>query len=196
VIALGAGLAGCGSPGSPGSAGPLAQDSAAAVIELAKAHTAAAQSVTVAGRPGPGISVDLAIVPGAGCTGTVTQRGTTSRLIVDGSTVYAHTAGMPANEWERGSAASQPGLAGLCQLATILAPLSASSVAGAARSVAVHAGQPALTLSGTDPATGKPVSVTVTDTAEPVMLSITGAGGSLSFTGYGATKKIEPPSAG
>jgi hypothetical protein len=195
-IALAAGVAGCGSSGNSGSGDPLASESVATIIAQAKAYTIAAQSVTISGRPTSSISVDLAIVPNTGCTGTVTQGTAKSQLVLDGNTIYAHTEGMPANQWEKGTAASQASLASLCQLGSILAPPSPSAVTNATRSVTVYAGQPALTLSGSDQATGKPGSVTVTDTAEPVLLNITGAGGSLSFTGYGATKKIDPPSAG
>jgi hypothetical protein len=196
VTALAAGTAACGSSGNSGSGDPLASESVATIIAQAKAYTIAAQSVTMSGQPNSSTSVSLAIVPSEGCTGTVTRGTAKSQLILDGNTVYEHTEGMPANQWMKGTAASEAGLASLCQLGTLLAPLSSSAVTSATRSVTVYAGQPALTLSGSDQATGKPGSVTVTDTAEPVLLNITGAGGSLSFTGYGATKKIDPPSAG
>jgi hypothetical protein len=51
-------------------------------------------------------------------------------------------------------------------------------------------------LPGSDQATGKPASVTVTDAAAPLLLNITWSGGNPSSTGYGATKKTDPPSAG
>lgn len=195
VTALAAAAAGCGSPGNPGSGDPLASESTATIIAQAKAYTIAAQSVTMSGRPNSGLSVNLAIVPSTGCAGTITRGATTATLILDGATIYEHTQGMPASQWMRGTAASQAGLASLCQLGTLLASLSASAVTDATRSVTVYAGQPALTLSGSDQATGKPGSVTVTDTAQPVLLNITGSGGTLSFTRYGETKEIDPPSA-
>ena len=190
AIALAAAIAGCGSSGG----GPLGSDSVATIIALAKADTIAAQSVTVSGRPTPSMSLNLAIVRGTGCTGTVTQGTRKSRLVLVGNTIYAHTDGMPAKVWMRGTAASQAGLASLCQLESVLAPLDASTVTSANRSVTAQAGQPALTLSWTDGASGQSSSVTVTDTAAPLLLSIAEGSASISFAGYGATKKIDPPS--
>jgi hypothetical protein len=191
AIALAAAIAGCGSSGG----GPLASDSDATIIALAKADTIAAQSVTMSGRPTSSISVNLAIVPGTGCAGTITQGTTKSRLVLVGNTIYAHTDGMPTKVWMKGTAASQAVLAALCQLESVLAPLSASTVTSAKRSVTLYAGQPALTLSWIDGATGQSSSLTVTDTAAPLLLSITEGSASISFAGYGATKKIDPPSA-
>lgn len=191
------GITGCG---SSGSSDPLAPDSVAAIVAAAKANTIAAQSFTVAGGTSATLSVDLTIVRGQGCAGTIVQGGTKSKLIWIGQTVYAHTASMPANEWMRGasSASNVQGLLDLCKPSTLLAALSATGVSSATRSVTVYAGQPALTLSlpGTAQDNYEPGSIVVTDTQAPVLLNISEPGsGNFTFTGYGATKTIEAPAA-
>jgi hypothetical protein len=194
VAALAAGVAGCGS----GNSGPLASDSAAAIIAEAKANTIAAQSFTVSGASA-GLTLDLTIVRGLGCTGTITQGAdSTTTLIWTGKTVYAHTKGLPANEWMRGSASDsdlQPLLA-LCMPGSLLLSLDGSGVTNAARSVTVYGGQPALSLSLPGTAGAQGGKIVVTDTATPVLLNIAQSGSSgLVFSRYGATKTIAPPSA-
>jgi hypothetical protein len=198
AAALAAGIAGCGSSGGSGD-GPLAPDSVTTIITEAKANTIAAQSFTISGGPAS-LSVHLTIVRGLGCTGTIVQGITKSKLIWIGKTVYAHTAGMPANEWMRGtsSASNVQGLLALCTPSSFLAALSGPGVSNATRSVTVYDGQPALAISlpGTGQGNGQSGSIVVTDTATPVLLNISAPGsGSFTFTGYGAAKTIAPPAA-
>lgn len=199
AVALTAGITGCGSSGGSGSTGPLASDSVTTIITEAKANTIAAQSFTVSGASSASLSMDLTIVRGLGCTGTIVQGTTKSRLIWIGKTVYAHTAGMPANEWMRGasSASNVQGLIDLCKPSSLLAPLSASGIGSATRSVTAYDGQQALALAlpGTNQGgNGQPGSIVVTDTKTPVLLKISEPGtGSLTFTGYGAQTMIAPP---
>ena len=192
--ALTAGITGCGS--SSGS--PLASDSVATIISEATANTIAAQSFTLSGGTSASHSVDLTIVRGLGCSGTIVQGTATAKLIWIGKTVYAHSAGMPANTWMRGAddLASVQGLIALCRPSSLLAPLSAAGVSGATRSVTVYDGQPALalTLPGTEQDPGQTESIIVTDTPKPVLLDISDPGvGEFTFTGYGAAKTIAPP---
>ena len=196
VVALAAGVAGCGS----GNGGPLAADSPAAIIAEAKANTIAAQSFTVSGgEPSAGLSVDLTIVHGVGCTGTITQgSGNTSTLIWTGKTVYAHNKGLPVNEWMRGTSSDSDlqGLLSLCRPSSLLASLDASSVTNATRSVTVYGGQPALSLSFPGTAGAQGGTIVVTDTATPVLLNIAQSGSlGLVFSRYGATRTIAPPAA-
>ena len=196
AAALVAGVAGCGS----GSSDPLAGDSAATIITEAKANTIAAQSLTISGgEPSAHASIDLTIVHGLGCTGTVTQSsGTTSTLIWIGKTVYAHTKGMPATEWMKGTSSESnlQGLLALCMPGSLLASLDPSDVTSATRSVTVYDGGPALSLSLPGTAGGQGGTIVVTDTATPVLLKISQPGsGGLTFSRYGATKTIAPPAA-
>jgi hypothetical protein len=198
AVALTAGVTGCGS--AAGGPSPLASDSVAAIIAEATANTVAAQSFTLSGGPSASLSLDLTIVRGLGCSGTIVQGTTTSKLIWIGKTVYEHMSTMPANEWERGASttSSVQGLIALCMPSSLLAPLSATGVSGATRSVTVYDGQPALALSlpGTDQDPGETGSIVVTDTQSPVLLDISEAGfGEFTFTGYGAAKTIAPPAA-
>ena len=193
AVALTAGITGCG------SADPLAADSTTTIITEATANTIAAQSFTVSGGTSASLSLDLTIVRGLGCSGTIVQGTTKWRLIWTGKTVYAHTARMPANEWMRGasSAADLQGLVDLCKPGSLLAPLSASGVTSAVRSVTTYEGQPALALNWTNSNNGQPGSIVVTDTQTPVLLNISEPGsGNFTFTGYGAATTIEPPAAG
>jgi hypothetical protein len=135
-----------------------------------------------------------------GCSGTIVQGTTTSKLIWIGKTVYEHTAGMLTNEWLRGSSTASDiqGLIDLCMPSNLLAPLSLSGVSSATRSVTVYDAQPALalTLPGTAQDPSKTGSIVVTDTQTPVLLDISEPGsGAFTFTGYGATKTIAPPAA-
>ena len=198
AVALTAGIAACGSSGGSGSTDPLAPYSVTSIITAAKANTIAAQSFTVSGGTSASLSVDLTIVRGLGCDGTIVQGTTKSKLIWIGTTAYAHTASMPADEWMRGasSASDIQGLIDLCKPSTLLAPLSASGFSSATRSVMMYDGQPAvtLTLPGTGQGSGQPGSVVVTDTQTPVLLNISEPGaGNFTFTGYGAAKTITPP---
>ena len=148
AVALTAGITGCG------STDPLAADSVTTIITEAKANTIAAQSFTVSGGPSASLSVDLTIVRGLGCSGTIVQGTTTWKLIWTGQTVYAHTARMPTNEWMRAasSASNIQGLIDLCKPGSLLAPLSASGLSSAVQTAGLRAvvdtkadpGEPAL----------------------------------------------------
>jgi hypothetical protein len=194
TVVLIAGTTGCGSSGGS----PLASDSVTTIITEATADTIAAQSFTVSGGTSANFSVDLTIVRGVGCSGTIVQGGTKWNLIWDGKTVYAHTASMPANQWMKGSSseANIQGLIDLCQPSSLLAPLNASGISSATRSVTVYDGQPALTLTlpGTGQDNGQSGSIVVTDMQAPLLLNISEPGsGNFTFTRYGATKTITPP---
>ena len=204
AVALSAGITGCGSSGSPS---PLASQGATTIFSDATANTIAAQSFTIAGGTSASLFVNLTIVRGLGCTGTIVQAGTapaqgsiTSKLIWTGSTVYEHTSGMPANEWRRGSSNSPSSaiqnLIALCNPSNLLAPLSTAGLSSATRSVITFHGQPALdlTLPGTQQDPSQTGAIVVTDTQKPLLLDISLPGsGAFAFTGYGATKTIAPP---
>lgn len=198
AVALAAGITGCGS--SAGSTSPLASDSATTIIAEAMANTIAAQSFTISGGTSASLSVDLTIVRGLGCSGTIVRGTTRWKVIWIGKTAYAHAASMPANEWMRGASTASDiqGLIALCMPSSLLAPLSAAGVSGATRSVTVYDGQQAiaLTLPGTAQDPGRTGAIVVTDTPTPVLLAISEPGsGAFTFTGYGATKTIAPPAA-
>jgi hypothetical protein len=192
AVALTAGIAGCG------SSNPLAAQSVSTIIADAKANTIAAQSFTVSGGTSASLSMDLTIVRGLGCSGTIVQGATKWTLIWVGTKVYAHTARMPANEWMSGtsSAPNLQGLVDLCKPGSLLAPLSASGLSSAVRTVTSYDGQSALALNWTDPSNGAPGSIVVSDTQTPVLLNISEGSGNFTFTGYGAAKTIAPPAAG
>ena len=195
VVALTAGIIGCG---SSGSASPLASDSVTTIFTKATDNTIAAQSFTIAGGTSPNLFVDLTIVRGLGCTGTIYQGTTTSKLVWVGPTVYEHTSGMPANEWMKGASTDSAvqDLIGLCNPNSHLAPLTAAGVSSATRSVTAYHGQPALTLTlpGTQQDPSRTGTIVVTDTQSPLLLDISEPGtGAFAFTGYGATKTITPP---
>lgn len=197
AVALTAGITGCGSSGGSGSTGPLATDSAATILTDATADTIAAQSFTLSGGISASLSVNLTIVRGLGCSGTVVQGTTKWTLIWIGKTIYAHTAQMAANEWMRGASSSSnlAGLIDLCKPSSLLGSLSAAGVANATRST-VYNGQPALalTLPGSAQDNSQAGSVIVTDTQTPVLLNISEPDtGNFTFTGYGAVKTIAPP---
>lgn len=202
AIAVAAGITGCVWAGGSGSPSPLATDSATTIISEATADTLAAQSLTISGGTSASLSIALTIVRGVGCAGIVTQGTTRSQLIWIGKTVYAQKAGMPSSEWMRGTStdANVQGLIHLCQPSSYLDPLlSVSGVSSATRSVTVYHGQPALSLSlpATSQDTGKPAMIVVTNTQTPVLLNIAEPGsGNFTFTGYGATRTINPPGGG
>jgi hypothetical protein len=200
AVALTGGITGCGSSGGSGKPDPLAADSVATIITSATANTAGAQSFTISGGTSASLSVDLTIVRGLGCSGTIVQGATKTKLIWIGKTVYAHTASMPANEWEKGASSTSglQGLLALCEPSTLLAPLSASTGSNATRSVTEYDGQQALvlTLPETNQDNSQAGSIIVTDTQTPVLLGISQPGaGHFTFTGYGAAKTITPPAA-
>ena len=104
---------------------------------------------------------------------------------------FREPAGMATDEWMRGAstASSMQGLIDLCNPNSLLAPLSASGVSGATRSVTMYHGQPALalTLPGTQQDPSPTGSIIVTDTPKPLLLDISEPGsGAFAFTGYEA----------
>ena len=198
AVALTAGITGCGS--SSGGASPLASDSVTTIFAEATNNTIAAQSFTIAGGTSASLFIDLTIVRGVGCSGTIYQPKTTSKLVWVGQTVYEHTSGMPTIEWLKGPSNSSAvqGLIDLCNPNNLLAPLTAAGVSSATRSVTVYHGQPALTLTlpGTQQDPSLTGAIVVTDTQEPLLLDISEPGaGAYAFTGYGATTTITPPGA-
>jgi hypothetical protein len=201
VIALAAAVTGCGSSGSSGGSSPLAPDTVAAIIQQATANTLASQSFTISGGASATLSIDMTIVRSVGCTGIITQGATKEKLIWVGKTVYGQKTGMAANQWQRGASdeANLQGLISVCEPSTFLDPLlSATGDTNATRSVTTYNGQPALSLSlpASSQSSGKAATIVVTNTDTPLLLSITEPGaGNFTFTGYGAVKTIEPPSA-
>jgi hypothetical protein len=138
-------------------------------------------------------------VRGQGCSGTIVQGATTGKLIWPGQTVYAHTARMPTNEWMRAasSVADIQGLIDLRKPGSLLAPLTASGLSNAARSVTPYDGQSALAFTWPDPVNGQPWSIVVTDARTTVLPNISQRGyGNRTFTGYRSTTTIAPPAAG
>jgi hypothetical protein len=196
VVALTAGITACGSSGS--GSGPLASDSASTILSVATNNTLASSSFTISGGTDAKVSVDLTIVRGIGCTGTITQPTGKSKFIWIGKTAYAQTSSMPANEWMRGnsSAADLQGLTNLCRPAGYLAPLlNASGASSATKTNTVYQGQQALTLS-IPGANGEPGTIIVTDTGIPLLLSVSEPdAGSFTFTRYDAATTIAPPKA-
>jgi hypothetical protein len=198
AIAVAAGITGCG---SPGPTGPLASASVAAIIADATSNTLAAQSFTISGGTSATSAVDLTIVRNVGCTGTITHGTSKARFILIGATAYAHSAGMPADEWMKGSSsqASIQNLVNLCKPSSFLTPLlTATGVSSATRSDTVYDGQQALSLSipGTAADGNQPATIVVTDTQAPVLLKIAQPGsGDFTFTGYGAAATIVAPTA-
>jgi hypothetical protein len=144
----------------------------------------------------------LTIVRSVGCTGTVTQGTTKSKLIWVGKAVYAQPASMGSNEWMRGAStdADLQSLIRVCEPSSFLDPLlSVSGASSATRSVTVYDGQPALSFSlpEVSQGNGKPATIVVTDTQAPLLLNVAEPGsGNFTFTGYGAAKTIVPPAGG
>jgi hypothetical protein len=198
AVALTAGVTGCGSSGGSGGTDPLAPDSVTTIINVATENTIAAQSFTMSGGTSASLSVDLTIVRGLGCSGTIVEGTTKWKLIWIGKTVYANSSQMPANEWMKGAsnASDIQGLIDLCMPRSLLEALSVSVVNSATRSVTTYDGQPAvaLTLPSTDQDNSQAGSIIVSDAQTPVLLDISEPGtGKFTFTGYGAAKTIAPP---
>jgi hypothetical protein len=195
AVAVTVGIAACSSSGGIGGSGPLASESVKTIRAQATANTLAAQSFTISGSAATSSSVDLMIVHGVGCSGTISQSTGTSKFIWIGATAYAHTASMPANEWMKGSSsqADLQSLINLCKPASYLDPLlNVSGADSATAATTVYKGQSALTLSlpGTNGETGSVVS----DARKPLLLDVSEPGsGSFTFSGYGATETITAP---
>lgn len=225
--ALGMGAAACGSGGTAGSAAsasasadPLAALSAGQIFNRAVRDLRTANAVHVTGNvvdSGQHIGLDLTLVGGTGCTGTMTMRGKGSfRLILIGKTVWIKpdrkfwkTSGgsdsaavlqLLAGKYLKTSASGN----GLGSLASLCKPSKLAGGFGGVRSDATAkrqhitvAGQPALRFAGKDRHGSG--SLDVSDSATPRILRIVAAGSAvahLEFTGYGQTVPLTAPPAG
>jgi hypothetical protein len=193
-----------GTSSSAAAADPLAATSIASILSEARANTIAAQSVSIAGTgtsSGQKISLDLTYVHGVGCSGSVTQAGTTAKITLIGTKIWLNAPPMPAGQYTSGKAsdATFQGAASICSLSGLLGSLTASSITGATKTVTTLDGQPVVDISGKDKKTGSLSTAVVADTVNPVLLEVIGRGsdgGTLNFTGYGATKTLTPPAGG
>lgn len=230
ATALAVATAACGSSGttpspatSPGSqtvSDPLAGWSVQRIMQQAQTDTIAAPYVRVTGSvsdSGKQVALDLTMVAGVGCRGTVTETGLGSfALISKGSTVwvkpdaefYKNEAGqnpdaqlgtsLLAGKYLEDQAGSGLGsLSTICSLHGLLGSTSQPSADAADTTEAGTAtvgGQRALKLVNAK----QRGSAYVTDTTKPEILQIAVAGssgGSLGFTYYATAPAITPPPA-
>ena len=219
---LGMTAAACGSSGSsspspngaspsPSSSSPLAGMTADQIAARAVSDLAAASSVRVSGTvtsSGETLGLNLTLVRGQGCQGTMNLAGKGQFGIVsDKSAIWIRPSdAFYQNEGVSGAVLSQlsgkwlkvppgasgfGGLSSLCD-ASSLAQGFAKNETGFTKGPATTVnGQPAVQLSQTS----KSTQVYVSDTASPQILHITGPKGQgyVDFSGYGAAATITPP---
>lgn len=198
--------------GSSASSDPLAGLTSKQIASQAVTGTEAASSVRIHGQTsdsGQTLSVDLTIVKGKGCQGTLSEGSVGSfKLVYTGGTVWvlpdsqfyqaskvpaAVQAILDGKYLEVKSTANGIGsIANLCTMSTLLGQLTKD--AGTTKGVKTTLnGQPAVKITDN---TGAGYAY-VTDTAPPRWLQITkpgASGGSLSFS-YGTTSTITTPPA-
>lgn len=190
---------------------PLANLSASAISARAVADTEAAASMHVAGQGTSGgqtMSFDLTVTGSKGCSGTVTESKAGSfKLVVLGTSMWV----APGDEFYKAEAArgavvplaalhgkylrETPGKTALgsfgsmCQLNPLL-----TAFKGAA---AKFSKGPASTVGGVRVVrlSGGPVSMDVTDTAAPRVVSIDAPGARYSFSQYGTAAPVSAPPA-
>ena len=224
---LGTGAAACGSGTTAGrpadaaaSADPLARLSAGQIFNRAVGDLRTTSAVRVTGNvtsTGQHIRLDLTLLNGARCKGSISLQGKGSfRLIMIGKTVWIKPdrkfwttfggtnsaalhilAGKYLRLSARGNGNSLGSLAALCKPGKLAGSFGGiSSAATATRPHVTVAGQPALRLSARD---GKGSdSLEVSDSATPEILRIAGTGSTVAdikFIGYGHTVPLTAPPA-
>jgi hypothetical protein len=209
TAALVAGAAACG---SSGNSDPLAGLTSEQIAKQAVTGTEAASSVRITGTgsgSGQTFSIDLTLVKGKGCQGSLSESGVGSfKLVYDGSTVWvlpdpqfyqannvpaAAQAILDGKYLEVKSTANGIGsLADLCTISNLLGQFTTD--AGSAKGVKTTVnGQPAVKITDN---TGTGFAY-VTDTAPPQLLQVTkpgSGGGTINFS-YGTATTITPPPA-
>lgn len=226
--ALGASLTAC-NPTSSGAASPpstvtqaptkpadpLSGFSGSEVTTMAVGNLKRASTVRFTGSmkdSGSTIVVDLTLVRGKGCKGTMQEHGQGSfKLELIGTTVWLNAdrrfwmthggndpnvLAMVANRWIKTSESGDLGsLAGLCDVNKMLAQSTAVPANMQKGSVSTLNGQPALQLSDS----GDTASAEVSDTASPELLRVSDPssadGGTLNFSDYNAPVTLTPPPA-
>jgi len=193
--------------------GPLAGQSADAIVTAAVANTEAASSVRMTGagtNAGKGVMFDLTLVRGKGCEGTVSLSKTQAfRLIYLGQTVWMQPsdafyaslgtskAALSLLEGKYIAVKSTDPLTGnisqLCSLSGLLGAVRPTSGTGST-AVTTYQGRPAIKV--TQP--GNTGYAYASDTAKPVLLVVTepgASGGNIQFSHYDAPVTITPPPA-
>jgi hypothetical protein len=204
ALALGA----CGG-GSSSSGGGVASQSASQIVTTAANALRTVSSVHVAGNVSEGASgtlgLDLRLVPGKGATGTMTQNGSSVRLVILGQQVYlnggaafwrkaagATVAQKLAGHWIKGPSAQFGGLADELTVNELLKGLldnhgglvkGGSTTVGGRRAVSV-----------VDHSKGGTLDVAATGTPYPLQLSNSGAdGGKVTFGDFNAPVSLTAP---
>ena len=211
TAALAAGAAACG---SSGSSDPLAGMTSKQIAQQAVTGTEAQSSVRIAGTgsdSGQTFSIDLTLVKGKGCQGTISEGNVGSfKLVYDLSTVWVlpdskfyQASGVPAaaqtvldGKYLKVKATSGNGIGSLAQICNVSNLLNQFTKDASPTAKGVNttvAGQPAVKITDN---TGTGFAY-VTDTAPPKLLQVTKpgtGGGTITFT-YGTATSITPPPA-
>jgi len=209
TAALSAGAAACG---SSASSDPLAGLTSTQIARQAVTGTEAASSVRIYGQgsdSGQPLSIDLTIVKGKGCQGSLSEGSVGSfKLVYTGGTVWVlpdskfyQSNNVPAavtsilnGKWleVKGTTSGIGTIANLCTMSTLLGQFTGD--AGNAKGVKTTLnGQPAVKITDN---TDKGYAY-VTDTAPPQLLQVTkpGAGGGTINFSYNTATTITPPPA-
>ena len=209
--ALGAGLAGYGMARASTTGSPLSGLSADQIATKAVDDLKAASTVRVTGQvtsSGETVALDLTLVRGQGCTGTMAVAGTGSfQLTAIGNQVWikpdkqfwqkegatAAVLNIVSGKYMKVKATSQLGsLSGFCQPSQ-LAGNFGSPKAGLVKGVTTTInGQQALQIKQA----GSSASVYVSDTATPQILRLAGGSqGTIDFSGYNSPVTLTAPPA-
>lgn len=222
ALAMTASACGSSAPSASGgaakSAGPLSGLSAYQIVKKAMTNTETAASVRIAGtvtNTGQSMTLDLSVVKGKGCSGSMSQSKVGSfKLVYDGSSIWI----MPDSEFWKTQGGSDAAalsvlegkylklskndhglgaLVSLCSLSTLMSSAPSSSQGSDFGKVTrtVANGQHVVKIA--DSTDGG--YVYVSDTAKPLLTSIVApgsSGGGLSFSYPAAPPAITAPPAG
>jgi hypothetical protein len=196
------------------SAGPLAGQSANAIVTKALANTEAASSVHMAGgiaNAGKPITFGLTLVRGQGCEGTLsTSKTATFQLVYLGQSIWLK----PSDAFYTSQGINKATLsllsgkyikvkstdpkmgdfAKVCTLSGLLSNFGPQSGKTYAATPATFGGQPAIKITRH----GETGYAYVSDTASPLLLQVAkpgASGGSIQFTNYNAPVTITAPPA-
>jgi hypothetical protein len=221
--ALTASLAACNSakPAASGpasvspSADPLDGLSGGEIAKKAVANLKQASSVHFTGRmkdSGSTLTMDVTLVSGKGCAGTMTEGKGSFKLKFIGTTVWLNAdrafwtanggndptvSAKVSNKWIKTSKSSEIGstMSDLCNLNKLLFQDTGDLSGMRKGGTSTVNGQPALQLKDT----GDSATMEVSETADPRLLSMTDPGssdgGTFTFTDYNAPVSLTPPPA-
>lgn len=224
AAALAAGTAACDPPvaGSAYATGtatptvtpdPLAGLTGDQITRRAIADLNNTASVRFAGtvtESGQSASMDMTLVRGQGCEGSVTLHGKgTLRMVHKGTSVWiqpskafyrslgvsAAKISLLSGKWLKESQSGSSGLSSTCSLNDLAGSLGAQDTGMVRGAITSLGGRPAVIVTQT----GEPGDIYISDTAKPELLRISASSGpdrgDITFSDYGLTATITPPPA-